>query len=217
MKVLHIPVKSTADAVELLRDSLPQLDTYSSIGLVATAQHLHQLDELEEILSEAGKRVEVGGQVLGCDASAAPAGADCVVYVGSGRFHPAAVAAETGKPVFILNPLSQVFERLPEQEILNLEKKKKARISRAAGAQTFGVLVSTKTGQFNPEDAWKLKGQLESAGKTAFVFAGRELSPPNVLPFRVDAWVCTACPRLAGDDFDKPVILPSEARELFQL
>ena len=41
-----------------------------------------------------------------------------------------------------------------------------------------------------------------------------ELSPQNLMAYRVDAFISTACPRLAMDDssrYDKPILTPTEA------
>ena len=41
-----------------------------------------------------------------------------------------------------------------------------------------------------------------------------EISPQGLMAYRVDAFVSTACPRLAMDDYsryDKPVLTPIEA------
>jgi len=215
MKVLHIPCFYPAESVPVLEANINSLMDYKRVGLVATAQHLHQLESIKNILESHGKKAYLGGQVLGCDISKTPPKADCIIYIGSGRFHPTKIALETRKPVLILNPISKTFEKLSAEEVSSWEQKRKARLKRAAGANTFGVLVSTKSGQFHIEEAWKLKEKLESAGKKAYVFAGNELSPANVLPFKVDCWVNTACPRIADDEYEKPVVNEVELSEIF--
>jgi diphthamide biosynthesis enzyme Dph1/Dph2-like protein len=52
--------------------------------------------------------------------------------------------------------------------------------------------------------------KLESKGKKALIFSGEELSPNNLLPFNVDCWINTACPRLVDDKFEKSVINAEE-------
>ena len=77
-------------------------------------------------------------------------------------------------------------------------------------AGVYGILVSTKTGQFNLDSALKIRDELIGKGKTVFLFAGDEITPERVLGFKVDAWVNTACPRIIDDFFEKPVLNPDE-------
>jgi len=213
MKTLYVPCYSKKDPLPLLKENISSLDSYGRIGLVATIQHVPKLGGVREYLEHQGKKAFVGGQILGCDVSKAAALAgsvDCMLYVGSGRFHPAAVAAQTGKPVYVLNPEAKTLTRITEEETKKFSTKRKGRIALALSADVFGVLVSTKTGQFHPDTAWRIKEAIEDDGGKAFVFAGDAVSPDNVLPYGVDAWVNTACPRIAEDHFKKPVINPDE-------
>lgn len=89
-------------------------------------------------------------------------------------------------------------------------KKRNARIRRALEAETFGIMVSTKKGQYNMDDALRLRDRLLKTGREAFVYAGEELNPERVLGIKVDAWINTACPRIVDDSFDKPVLNPGE-------
>ena len=41
-----------------------------------------------------------------------------------------------------------------------------------------------------------------------------EVTPMSLMSYRVDAYVCTACPRIAMDDaarYDRPMLTPPEA------
>jgi len=79
-------------------------------------------------------------------------------------------------------------------------------------AYVFGIIVCTKTGQFNMNIAMKIKKNLDGIGKMAFIFSGNEITPDKLLGFGVDVWVNTACPRLCDDYFDKPVLNPDELK-----
>ena len=93
---------------------------------------------------------------------------------------------------------------------MELNKARKARIVLAYEANIIGVLVSTKEGQYNLDEALNVKEKIEAAGRRALIFTGSELTPDNVLPFEVDAWVNTACPRIVEDYFNKPVLNEGE-------
>lgn len=205
MNVLHVPCYSTADPLPVLEKHIGELREYSSLSLCTTAQHLNRLDEVKEYLEGEGFRVSVGGQVLGCDVHG-DIESDAVLYIGSGRFHPLALARTTEKPVYVLNPLSQVFEQVSVDEKKKWDKRRKGRLAKAVAARTFGILVSTKTGQCNIDKALSVKRTLEGQEKRAYIVAGDELTPANVLPFQVDCWVNTACPRMVDDDYETSVI-----------
>ena len=213
MKTIYVPCKSRIDPLPILEEHQDILKDSVTIGLISTIQHLHHLPGIKTHLEETGKKILVAGQVLGCDvenATKIASEVDCFLYVGSGRFHPLKIAVETDKPVYVLNTEAKELAEITGVDVEKLLKKKKGRISRAISAETFGILVSTKTCQMKADSSWKLKEKIESLGKNAFVFAGEEINPDNVLAFKVDAWVNTACPRITEDYFAKPVINPDE-------
>ena len=55
---------------------------------------------------------------------------------------------------------------------------------------------------------------LREHGKTAFKVIMEEVTPASLMAYRVDAFVCTACPRIAMDDsarYDRPMLTIPEA------
>ena len=59
----------------------------------------------------------------------------------------------------------------------------------------------------------EMKKLLESKGKTADVIMMERFDPEYLLPFKADAYVSTACSRIAIDDYlryDKPILTPIE-------
>jgi len=213
MRVLHISCFHKKSVLLVLGKYFSVLGGYKIVGLVSTAQHLNQLAVVRDFLESKGLQAFIGGQVLGCNQNNAlkiEKKVDVFLYIGSGLFHPIGISAKTEKPVLMLNPYSGVLERLPEVEKERWLKRQKGRLAKAIEAQVYGILVSTKDGQFNRERAFELKKKFESDGKRAFLFAGEELNPANLLPFKVDCWVNTACPRLVDDEFSKPVVNAEE-------
>jgi 2-(3-amino-3-carboxypropyl)histidine synthase len=61
----------------------------------------------------------------------------------------------------------------------------------------------------------KVKDKLEAKGRSAILFAVREVTPEMMMGFpTIDAYVNTACPRISMDDsskFKKPVLTMNEA------
>jgi 2-(3-amino-3-carboxypropyl)histidine synthase len=87
-------------------------------------------------------------------------------------------------------------------------------IEEAERASIFGVLVGLKIGQRHLDEALRIKELAEKNGKTAFLFAIREILPEALMEFpTVDAYVNTACPRISLDapsKFLKPVLTVNE-------
>jgi 2-(3-amino-3-carboxypropyl)histidine synthase len=188
-----------------------------SVVLATTIQHIHQLDAMKKTLEESGKKVFIGkgalseypGQVLGCDGGAVSQFADksdAIIFVGDGNFH--AIAIDTNKPIFVIHPKSGQMRQINE-EIERLKKRRKGAILKAVDATTYGIVVSTKPGQFNPAFASKAKKELETLGKMAEILVANEISPlalNNFISF--DCYIISACPRMADDSemFGKPLL-----------
>lgn len=213
MKTLYIPCYSKKDPVPAVKNALEILKKFKRIGLITTAQHLNQLDNIKNFLEKENIEVIIGGQVLGCNQENAHKienEIEAFLYIGSGRFHPIGVGIKTNKKVIVCNPYTTECDEISDEEKEKWKKRQKKRLMRAAPAETIGILISTKSGQSNLKLALSLKEKLTELGKNAFLFAGESITPENILGFEVDAWVNTACPRLVDDYFDKPVINPDE-------
>lgn len=227
MKTIFIPCRSNAD-IELVVDNILEKVPFERIGLVTTAQYVHQLKDVQSRLNKAGKKAVIApgrpnpGQVLGCDAGAAigaamgagpgkgaaSKGADCIVYIGSGHFHPLRAALDTGLPTFMVHP-SGGIELVSNELLMKHAKIKAARMHYFNLAKRVGILVSTKPGQSRMKQALKLREKLKGVKET-FIFAANEIKPEYLEGYDVDAWVSTGCPRIAEDRFSRPVVDISE-------
>jgi 2-(3-amino-3-carboxypropyl)histidine synthase len=220
--VLFVEVFLHYAIIDLLPEALPQLK--ERIGLITTVQHIHQLEPVKVWLEEHGKKVWIGkgdgrikhsGQVLGCNVSSARSVASAVeqyLYLGSGDFHPLAVSLETGKGVIVVDPL---LREVRDMEALRdkILRQRHGAIALAQTAQTFGIIVSSKIGQRRSELAQRMVALLQERGKKACLLIMDNVSPEQLLAFQVDAFVSTACPRLAIDDymrFKRPMLTPLE-------
>jgi len=84
---------------------------------------------------------------------------------------------------------------------------------RSLDAQSFGIIVSTKIGQRRKDLAFELRCKAEEHGLDAHVLFADMITPEALASFRVDAFVNTACPRIAIDNtaaFPVPVLTPVE-------
>ncbi len=216
--VVFIEARSNADVLSAVMAALPLLKA-RSVGLITTVQHVHKLEEACAVLKEHGKECVIGkgdlrigypGQVLGCNFTAARVDCEEFLYIGSGFFHPLGVAIATGKRVIAADPYLNVALEVDPEKFL---RKRGGYIAKAMDARVFGIIVSTKSGQNRMELAERLKGIADKHGKEAFIMLMDLVTPEQLLAFKADAYVNTACPRITIDDaerFHAPVLTPQE-------
>jgi len=132
----------------------------------------------------------LSGQVLGCNFTSARVDCEEILYIGSGIFHPLGVAIATGKRVIAADPyLDRAAEVAPDKFL----RKRGGYIARAMDAEVFGIIVSTKSGQNRMELAMRLKALAEKHGKKGFIIEMELVTPEQLLAFKADAYVNTAC------------------------
>lgn len=219
--IIFIDARSRMDVLESVRSSIDLLNGYKNIGLVTTTQHLHLLDEVADFLEQNGKEIlmkegsgTTKGQVLGCNfSSIKDLNADAFLYIGSGNFHALGIKLFTDKPVIVADPYLGEAREIDEiaDRILRIRS---ARIAKAMDAKRFGIIVSSKKGQYRLELAKQLKNMLKEVDREGFILLLDDVSPNMLLPFMdLDAFVMTACPRIAIDDsamYKKPLLTPQE-------
>lgn len=221
MPVYFVRAESLHDVRPSVQKALAHLRG-KKVGVIATTQHLHKLGDVEEILRQAGfqpqvrdgdARISAPGQVLGCNYTAADKSADSYLYIGSGVFHPLGLALNTDKPIVCADPYTGEV-RTMEDERRRFLKQRYGAIALAKDARTFGVLASSKMGQLRWSMAKALKARLERKGRRAYLLLLRQFAPEYLINFRhLDAFVSTACPRVAIDDharYPKPLLTPIE-------
>ena len=218
LNVLYIESRSDAELDDTIVDSLKGLP--QRIGLLATIQYLDLIPEMKRILESTGRVALVGkgdmriaypGQVLGCNCSSAESVADEVdafLFLGEGDFHPLAAAFGVKKDIFVLNPITKEIRNMSETRDRIL-RKRFAAIQSANGAQSFLVIVCSKIGQDRSDAADKVIEKIRSHGLKAYKAIMEEITPMSLTAYRVDAYVNTACPRVAMDDsakYDRPML-----------
>ncbi|AMD16672.1 diphthamide biosynthesis protein [Methanobrevibacter sp. YE315] len=218
---LFIEAFSNIDVKKDLEKCLEELKDYSRVGLVTTTQHLHLLNEIYDYLEDNGKEVVVGsspstrkGQVLGCNfSSIKDLDAEIILFVGSGNFHPLGINLFSNTPVLAIDPYNNEIRRMDDytDRILRIRF---ARITKAKSAKKWGILVSTKEGQYRMKLAKEIKKTLEESGMEAYIIMVDNVTPDILLPYlELDAFVVSACPRIAIDDsqmYKKPLLTPQE-------
>ncbi|MCZ7356448.1 MAG: diphthamide biosynthesis enzyme Dph2 [Candidatus Methanoperedens sp.] len=216
--VVFIEARSNIDVLPAVMAALPLLKAYR-IGLITTVQHVHKLEDACRVLKEHGKECIIGkgdprtvypGQVLGCNFAAARVNCEEYLYIGGGLFHPLGVAIATGKKVIAADPYLRMAREVDPEKFL---RKRGGYVAKAMDASVFGIIVSTKSGQNRMELALKLKDLGVKHKKKAFIILMDLVTPEQLLAFKADAYVNTACPRITIDDaerFHVPVLTPQE-------
>ncbi|MBU7033469.1 MAG: diphthamide biosynthesis enzyme Dph2 [Theionarchaea archaeon] len=217
---LYVDVYDDFDFIPTLSHHLAEIPP--SVGLLTTAQHRHRLSGIETFLQSRGitpmtgkgSRTAFDGQILGCDLSAATCiqeSVEAFLYLGTGTFHPLGAAIATGKPVF------RVYDTLEPVDPTLLLKQRHTLIFKASRGLTYGIVLSTKRGQFRKEEALYLQEYIKEKGKKAYLFITNEIRPEIL--HGCDAYIICACPRIALDDarrFRSPALTPCEVPLLFE-
>jgi 2-(3-amino-3-carboxypropyl)histidine synthase len=220
--VLFVTAKIALDLKRLIGTAVPLLT--SPVGLLAVSPHLDQLDEAKELLEAAGLEVVIGtgdsrldspGQVLGCDYSSARSISDSVssfLLLGGGSFHAIGLKLSTGKPVITIDP-ERAYAAAEEAELESFKRKRHAVIALVSTAKSIGIIVSSKSGQGRPALADNLVRAVREAGRSAHIVIMDNINPDALQELGFDAYVSTACPRIALDDseqYSRPVCTPNE-------
>jgi 2-(3-amino-3-carboxypropyl)histidine synthase len=192
------------------------------LGLVGSIQHLHLLEDykvmlenegFDVIIPTGGDRLTFPGQVLGCNYSGDDPSIGHYLFLGSGDFHPIGLVLHTGKPLSILDPYTSEAREMSLEQIERILRQRFGLIMAADGAKSFGILIGEKPGQMRRSMALRLKRLLEKHGKKGYLLALEHVGPELIDFYPVDAFVNTACPRIAIDDsvkYAKPLLTPFE-------
>ncbi|MGI0055710.1 MAG: diphthamide biosynthesis enzyme Dph2 [Thermoplasmata archaeon] len=208
-----------AALVELLRaGAVPH-----RLGIVASVQHLDLVPAFVAALERAGFSPQVGqgdrrlayaAQALGCNYTGAEAvveKVDAFVFLGTGRFHPIGLALATDRPVYSLDPLQRTLEEPIDRGAI--VRRRQLLVASVRDAPRWGILVSTFAGQNRSATAQALQLRARRHGRTAEIISFARIDPRDLEGRAIDAYVNTACPRIAIDDselYPKPVLTPPE-------
>jgi len=216
--VVFIEAHSNIDVLPAIKIALPMLKS-DRIGIMTTVQHIHKISDISKFLHEHGKVAVIGtgdarvcypGQVIGCNFTSARVDCDELLYIGSGFFHPLGVAIATGKIVIAADPsLNKAVYVSPEKFL----RKRGGFIASSMDAKTFGIIVSTKSGQIRMNLALHLLELAKKHKINAHIIMMDIVTPEQLIAFKVDAYVNTACPRITIDDaerFHVPVLTHRE-------
>ena len=200
-----------------------------TVSLVTDSQHLHEIDKVKNTLEQGGITVKVGrgrgqlndGQVFGCEFYPVMETRDTVdanIFLGQSNFHAAGVALSTDRPTYVLDPYFNEIRDVTEFA-KTLQKKSILAVYKAANAESFGIVVGLKEGQFSKLTALKFKKELEGLGKKVQLFALTDITDDKLRNLKgIDAFIQVACPRISTDNhFHKPVLSTPQANALVKV
>jgi 2-(3-amino-3-carboxypropyl)histidine synthase len=226
LDVIFIPSYVTLNIskyFEQLSNDLKSLG-WKNIGLLATAQHLRILKDVQDYLTLNGFNVTIKGegQILGCnigDKNNTFRDFDGVISLHAGNFHTRGLLLSINNPILQLDPYSGDIASFGEDERNKIIKERFSQIHKAKNVQNWGVLGSTKIGQYNPSLIKKAENILMRNNKTKITIITENLNYNSLSNITwVEAWVDTACPRLIDDQisFPDPIINFKEFQYLFK-
>jgi len=218
-----VEMRETGGDAERLADLVVGANLPDPLGLVASVQHLDLVPNLIAALAQRGRTVRIAaggprlqypGQALGCNyTTATPLDAEVggFLFLGTGRFHPIGLAFSVEHPVFALDPLQGLLEGPIDRDAL--VRRRQLAVATARDARRWGVLVSTFPGQHRSAMALALQRRALDRGREAEILTVDRIDPRDLEGRDLDAYVSTACPRIATDDgplYPKPVLTPPE-------
>ncbi|UCD73253.1 MAG: diphthamide biosynthesis enzyme Dph2 [Candidatus Bathyarchaeota archaeon] len=209
--ILYLEIPSNIDILKTIRKALRSLKGYQKIGLATTVQHVPSLQIVKRFLEEKGLtpiigkkrgKIKYDGQILGCDYSTMQDiddSVDIFLLIGS-MFHALGATLTLSRNIILADPYQNRVIDMRERKRTEL-KRRWARISKAREIADFGIILSSKTGQFRLDEAIRIKRLLEDSNKRGILLISSEVSPKileNFTSFK--AYVNTACPRITIDD-----------------
>ncbi len=196
MKTLFIKAKSKSKVntkkIKGISTKLPK-----NIAVVYSIQFEDVAKKIREILSEK-HRITCFMQVLGCSNPKFSKDTQAILLIGSGRFHAISLANNSLLPIYILEKNN--LSKITEQDIIGLQKRKKASYSKFLHANKVGILISTKPGQNRLKKSLDIKNKLK---KKSYLFLSNNINTQEFENFPIASYINTACPRL---DMDSSII-----------
>ncbi|MAF36208.1 hypothetical protein CL622_03765, partial [archaeon] len=125
---------------------------------------------------------------------------DEFLYIADGDFHPTAFL-KYDKKITVINFQTGKKRVFGKEDLDQFKKQKKGKLLKFLHANKIGIIVSTKHGQYNLQDALRIKDAFPS--KQSYLFFSDTLNTQGLEDFTgLDIFVNTACPRIQ----DKKII-----------
>lgn len=207
---------------KIINELVSWLEEGVTAAIVYSLQYKRQFLEIVRYLDKIGiplintKARELGldkWQIIGCNIGILERFVDetnCVIVVSGGLFHGLGVGLYSGLPTLVVD--------VPRGEVYNIERELKRyrsliayNISRVSECRNFGVIVSTKSFQYNYSTAKFIHEYLINNLEKNSVLLVMDFINNDILEYfpSLDAFIQTACPRISIDDligYKRPIL-----------
>ncbi|MAG47046.1 diphthamide biosynthesis enzyme Dph2 [archaeon] len=224
--ILYIELESKLDIIDMLQKSMKDIKE-KKLGLVSSIQYIHKIEEVKKFLDDNGFETIIpekrgfshyNGHVVGCEYNSLKLirnNVEAFLVLGN-TFHSLGAALMINdKKVYLLDERNEKIELMDELRD-KVTRQRFAMIEKVKGANKIGIIVDLKPGQKNVGFAKVLKKDLKEVGKDSMILLMNEVTPDKLMNFYdIDAFIETACPRIAIEDrekYEKPLISAREAR-----
>ncbi|MFH1500654.1 MAG: diphthamide synthesis protein [archaeon] len=185
MKIMFVDSKRKTSEIDIDFSQLPTK--------VYLAYSIQYKDLARHIKKKLGGVVAGSHQVLGCSKLKTHLP---ILLIGSGRFHAIQLAISSTQDIYTLEGSKVV--KVGSEEVEKAKQKKKGAYLRYLNADSVGVLISTKLGQYNLKQAVSIKSKIK--GKKSYLFISNMISGHNLDDFSsIESWINTACPAIHLD------------------
>jgi len=192
MKVLYIEARKKQGEAKLNEESLKKLP--KELLLVYSIQYKGIAEQIKKQLESKNFKITGFSQVLGCTKLKLT---KPVLLIGSGRFHALNLALQSNYPIYICT--NGTINKIEENDIEALKKKKQGNISKFLLAERIGIIFSAKPGQYNSKEELLEKLMKKYPEKRFFLFISNNINTAEFENFKINFWLNTACPGLAND------------------
>lgn len=210
--VIFQEMRSRSQLIPVVEIVLEQGLLKGTVGLTTTAQHIHLLPGVRDLLEEKGIDPRIGtgsdrlaypGQVLGCSFSSASAipEADMHLFIGEGTFHALGVSLATRGKVIAADPRSHEIHDMDEEKDRVL-RQRFATVQKLRDAREIAIVLSTLPGQKRLELSTTLLRKGKEHGKKMVLITASHLNIQSLVNLGTEVLVSTACPRVAIDDYE---------------
>ncbi|XP_022112527.2 2-(3-amino-3-carboxypropyl)histidine synthase subunit 1 [Pieris rapae] len=218
IKVLYIFVDIKIDPSHFLETIRLNFPKKTHLAIVSTIQFVTTLHSVTKDLRNDDYIVTVPqskplspGEILGC--TAPKLNADCIVYLGDGRFHLEAIMiANPTIPAYKYDPYEKKFTSEDyDHEVMKMNRSNQIKL--ASDANCFGLILGTLGRQGSTKVLTNLEKQISNCNKHYVKILLSEIFPSKLALFGLDAFVQVACPRLSidwGTAFPQPLLTPYE-------
>ena len=221
--VLYFPVYDDSKVtVEMIDELMKRLERGAKIAVVYSVQYKRQFIDIVKQLDKKGVSIintrihnfELNKwQIIGCNIGILREMADKVdgvVVVSGGLFHGLGVGLYSGLPILIVDiPRENIYSI--EKELVRYRSLIAYNIAKAKDCENFGVIVSSRSFQFNYSTARYIHEYIINNLKKNSVLLMMDFISNESLEYfpSIDGFIQTACPRISIDDltsFKRPIL-----------